>query len=53
MRELLPDLTSVSYGNRSTPEMCDIRDVIAAASEATAAATDNQGVQILLNVPEE
>jgi two-component system sensor histidine kinase PilS (NtrC family) len=51
MRELLTDLTSLTYGNRSTPEICDIREIIAAASEAAAAATDNQRVQILLNVP--
>jgi signal transduction histidine kinase len=51
MRELLTDLTSVTYGNRSTPEICDIREIIAAASEAAAAALDNQRVQILLDVP--
>jgi len=51
MRELLTDLTSVTYGNKSTPEICDIREIIAAASEAAAAAMDNQRVQILLDVP--
>src|SRR5438270_10413529 len=51
MRELLTDLTSVTYGKRSTPEICDIREIIAAASEVAAAATDNQRVQILLDVP--
>jgi signal transduction histidine kinase len=51
MRELLTDLTSVTYGKRSTPEICDIREIIAGASEAAAAATDNQRVQILLDVP--
>ena len=51
MRELLIDLASVTYGDRSTPEICDIREIIAAASEAAAAAMDNQGVQILLDVP--
>jgi His Kinase A (phospho-acceptor) domain len=34
MRELLADLTDASRGNRSTSEICKIRDVIAAASEA-------------------
>jgi signal transduction histidine kinase len=48
MRELLADLDSVARGNRSTAEMCDIREVIAAAS----AATENHCVQILLEVPE-
>ena len=51
MRELLIDLASATYGNRSTPEICDIREIIAAASEAAAAAMDNQKVQILLDVP--
>ena len=34
MRELLVDLAGASCGNRSTFEICKIRDVIAAASEA-------------------
>jgi signal transduction histidine kinase len=51
MRELLIDLTSVTYGNKSTPEICEIREVIVAASEAAAAATDNHRVQIVLDVP--
>jgi signal transduction histidine kinase len=51
MRELLTDLTSVTYGKRSTLEICNIREIIAAASEAALAALDNQRVQILLDVP--
>ena len=51
MRELLTDLASATYGNRSTPEICNIREIIAAASEAAAAAMDNRRVQILLDVP--
>ena len=51
LRELLIDLASASCGNRSTPEICDIREIIAAASEAAAAAMDNQRVRILLDVP--
>src|ERR1700730_1763723 len=51
MRELLIDLASATYGNRSTLEICDIREIISAASEAAAAAMDNQRVQILLDVP--
>ena len=53
MRELLTDLTSVIHGNRSTPEICDLREIIAAASEDAAAAMDNQRVRILLDVPEQ
>jgi signal transduction histidine kinase len=52
MRELLADLNSVARGNRSTAEMCDIGDVIATASDAASAATQNYSVQILLEVPE-
>jgi signal transduction histidine kinase len=51
MRELLADLNSVTGGNRSTAEMCDICEVIAAASDAVSAATENHSVQILLEVP--
>jgi signal transduction histidine kinase len=52
MRELLADLTSVAYENKLTVEMCDIREVIAVASEAASAATQNDRVQILLDLPE-
>src|SRR5580698_11560606 len=34
MRELLTDLASATYGKRSTPEICNIGEIIAAASEA-------------------
>ena len=51
MRELLTELASASYGNRSMPEMCDIGEIIAAASEAASAATRNEKVQILRDVP--
>lgn len=52
MRELLADLNSVAGGSRSTAEMCDICDVITAASNAASAATENYSVQLLLEVPE-
>jgi signal transduction histidine kinase len=52
MRELLADLTGVARGDRSTAEICDIREVIVAAADAAAAAMERQGVQILLDVPE-
>lgn len=51
MRELLADLNSVAYGNTPMAEMCDIREVIAAAANASAA-SQNGPVQILLEVPE-
>ncbi|HZC34467.1 MAG TPA: HAMP domain-containing sensor histidine kinase [Chthoniobacterales bacterium] len=53
MRELLTDLTSLTYRHKSTPEICDLREIIVAASERAAAATDNRRVQILLDVPEQ
>src|SRR3954466_11577421 len=38
MRELLADLAIVAGGNRQTAEMCDIGEVVAAASDAASAA---------------
>jgi signal transduction histidine kinase len=52
MRELLADLNSVARGNRLTVEMWDIHEVIAVACEAASAATQNDSVQILLDVPQ-
>jgi signal transduction histidine kinase len=51
MRQLLADLTSVARENVPTAEICDIRKVIAAASEAALVGMDHQSVQILLDVP--
>jgi signal transduction histidine kinase len=50
MRELLADLNSVARGNRLRTEICDIGEVIAAASDAASAITKNHNVQILLEV---
>jgi signal transduction histidine kinase len=52
MRELLADLNSVARGNRPTAEICEIGEVIAAASDAASATTKNRNVQILLEVSE-
>ena len=52
MRELLADLNSVALGDIATAEMCDTREVIAAASNAASAAAGNCSVQIVLEVPE-
>ena len=52
MRELLADLNSVALGDTATAEMCDTREVIAAASNAASAAAGNGSVQIVLEVPE-
>jgi signal transduction histidine kinase len=50
MRELLADLNSVIHGSGPTAEICRIREIIAAASDAASAITKNHNVQILLNV---
>jgi signal transduction histidine kinase len=51
MRELLADFAGASCGNRSTFEICKIRDVVTAASEAALPAAERHGVQILNDVP--
>jgi signal transduction histidine kinase len=51
LRELLADLAGASCGQRSTPEVCKISDVIHAASEAALPAVDTHSVQILHDVP--
>jgi signal transduction histidine kinase len=52
MRELLADLNSVSRGNPPAAEICDIGEVIAAASDAASATMKNHNVQILLEMSE-
>jgi signal transduction histidine kinase len=52
MRELLSDLAAANCGNRSTCEICRIRAVITAASEAALLAGESPGVQILHDVPD-
>jgi signal transduction histidine kinase len=52
MRELLADLNCIILGTTPALEMCDIRDVIAAATNAACADTENDSVEILLEVPE-
>jgi signal transduction histidine kinase len=48
MRELLSDLDSLARGTALSIEICDLREVIAAAS----AAADDQNVEIVLDAPE-
>ena len=52
MRELLADLAGANCGNKSTCELCKIRDVIAAASEAALLAAESQDFQLVHDVPE-
>jgi signal transduction histidine kinase len=52
MRDLLADVAGVSSGNKSTSEICKIRDVIFAASREALPRAEAQRVQILHDVPE-
>lgn len=52
MRELLADLNSVASGDGPTADICDIREVIAAASDAASRAAENHSVQIVFEMPE-
>ncbi len=51
MRELLADLAGANCGNNSIFEICKIRDVVAATSEAVLPTAEKQSVRILNNVP--
>jgi signal transduction histidine kinase len=51
MRDLVADLASASRGNKSGSEICKIRDVVAAASEAILPNAEKQSVRILNSVP--
>ena len=53
MQELLQDLLNVSRGKGTQPEMCRLREVAAAACEALAAAAEQQGVTLALEIPAE
>ena len=52
MQELLADLNSAACRDTVTAEICDIRKVITAASDAAWAATENSQVHIVLGVPD-
>jgi signal transduction histidine kinase len=52
MRELLADLAGAGCGSKSIFEICRIRDVITAASEAVLSTAEAQSVQILYDVPD-
>jgi len=50
MRELLADLSNAARSDGPPSEICDIREVIAAASGAASTNTNNHNVQILVTV---
>jgi ribosomal protein S18 acetylase RimI-like enzyme len=51
MRDFLEDASCASRRSRSTAEICEIREVIAAAAEAAFGAEDDRSLQVLLEVP--
>lgn len=52
MRTLLVDLAGLRCGNTSASEICEVRDVVAAASEAALPAAEFQRVEIVNGVPD-
>jgi signal transduction histidine kinase len=50
---LLTDLSGIVSGNRPTTEICDIRELITAASDAALAASENNGVEIFHDLPQD
>jgi signal transduction histidine kinase len=50
---LLTDLGGIVSGNRPTIEICDISEIITAASNSALAAGENNGVEILQDLPQD
>ena len=53
IQELLQDLLNVSRGKQSAPENCRLREVASAACDSLAAAAEQQGVAVSLEIPSE
>ena len=53
MRELITDIACTLRGHKSVPDICNIRQVIAAAWESAVPATENHSIEISLEVPGE
>jgi signal transduction histidine kinase len=53
MQELLQDLLNVSRGKHGQPEVCRLRELAVAACEGLAAAAEQQGVALALEIPAE
>jgi signal transduction histidine kinase len=51
IQEMLQDLVNVSRGKTRGSESCRLREVVAAAVEASSSAAESQGVEIAVNVP--
>jgi signal transduction histidine kinase len=50
LQELLRDLLNVSRGQRSTPELCCVREVVDAAADPLA--MDERGVRLVIDIPD-
>jgi len=53
IQELLQDLVNVSRGRSKSAEMCNLREVVEAACDASAASAESQGVRISFQAAEE
>jgi signal transduction histidine kinase len=53
LNELLADLGDILSGNRPSAEICDIREIIKAASDAALAASESNGVRMVHDLPQE
>ena len=53
IQELLQDLVNVSRGKSEAAEMCNLREVVQAACDASAAAAESQNVRITFEAGEE
>ena len=51
MRKLLTELNCATHGHKTTAEICDISEVITAASEAVSASMQRPSIRISLDVP--
>jgi signal transduction histidine kinase len=51
MRGLLADLVGVTQGRMPAAENCNLREILGAVCEDAAVTADNQGVDILLDLP--
>jgi signal transduction histidine kinase len=53
MQEVLADLVNVMQGKPAAAERCNLREVLAGVCEDVIAAADHQGVDIILDLPEQ
>ena len=51
MRKLLAEVSCAINGNKSTAEICDINEIIAAAANSASGSTEHRSVRVSLDVP--